>query len=104
MVRRFEVYLLNVDESPEARDTRPCVIVSPDEMNKHLDSVIIAPVSTVTREYPTRVPFEFLGGMRAVVLDQIQTVAKSRLTKKIGDLDSPERAATVAILQEIFAQ
>lgn len=104
MVRRFEVYLLNVDETSDARDTRPCVVVSPDEMNKHLDSVIIAPVSTVTREYPTRVPFEFLGGRRAVVLDQLQTVEKSRLTKRIGDLDSSERAVIVDILQEMFAQ
>lgn len=104
MVRRFDVYLLNMDDSPVARDTRPCVVISPDEINQHLGSVIVAPVSSVTRKYPTRVMFEFLGNERAVVLDQVQTVETSRLTQKIGELDGPTRSRVVATLKELFEQ
>ncbi len=103
MVKRFDVYLLNMDDTPDAKDTRPCVVVSPNEINAHLESVIIAPVSSVTRKYPTRVPFDFLGNERTIVLDQIQTVEKSRLTKKIGVVGREVEDSIVGTLLEIFA-
>jgi mRNA interferase MazF len=92
-----------MDDSPDAKDTRPCVVVSPDVMNQNLESVIIAPVSSVTRNYPTRVRFDFLGNERSIVLDQIQTVERSRLTKKIGEVEDKVRDSIVETLLEIFA-
>lgn len=105
MVKRFDIFLLNLDEniSNDAKNTRPCVVISPDEMNFHIDSVIIAPISSVTRKYPTRILFDFLGKNRAVVLDQIQTIEKSRLTKKIGEIEIQIQSEILEILQELFA-
>lgn len=106
MVKRFDVFLLNLDEdlSKNAKNTRPCVVVSPDEMNKHIDSVIVAPISSVRRKYPTRILFEFLGKERAVVLDQIKTVEKARLTKKIGEVEAEIQQQILETLQEMFAE
>ena len=106
MVRRFEIYLLNLDAeiSGDPRSSRPCVVISPDEMNRHIESVIVAPVSSDDRKYPTRVPFDFLDKRRTVVLDQVRTVDKERLFKKIGDLGTSARERTVAVLQEMFAE
>lgn len=105
MVKRFDIFLLNLDEtiSDDAKNSRPCLVISPDEMNHHLDSVIIAPISSVTRKYPTRILFEFLGKERAVVLDQIQTVEKLRLTKKIGEIVTQQQREILERLQELFA-
>ncbi|MBS1796826.1 MAG: type II toxin-antitoxin system PemK/MazF family toxin [Acidobacteria bacterium] len=106
LVKRFDVFLLNLDETPsdDAKNTRPCVVVSPDEMNDFIDSVIVAPVSAVNHRYPTRVLFDFLGAERAVVLDQLQTVEKRRLTKKIGELEPETRKRILDTLQELFAE
>lgn len=105
MVKRFDIFLLNLDEiiSNDAKNTRPCVVISPNEMNFHIDSVIIAPISSITRKYPTRILFDFLGKKRAVVLDQIQTVEKSRLTKKIGEIEIQTQSEILETLQELFA-
>lgn len=106
MVKRFEIYLLNLDPvvSGDPRNSRPCVVVSPDEMNRNLSSVIVAPVSSAGRKYPTRVHFDFLDKKRAVVLDQIRTVEKDRLFQKIGDLNGAAGQKTAAVLQEMFAE
>ena len=106
MVKRFDIFLLNLDEnlSDDAKNSRPCVVVSPDEMNKNIDSVIVAPISLVTRKYPTRILFEFLGKERAVVLDQITTVEKVRLGKKIGEIEAKNRTQILEILQEMFTE
>jgi len=106
MVNRFHIYLLNLDAtiSGDPRSTRPCVVVSPDEMNRHISSVIIAPVSSAEQRYPTRVEFDFLGKKRAVVLDQIRTVEKQRLYKQIGEVTGAARQRTLAVLQELFAE
>jgi mRNA interferase MazF len=105
LVKRFEIYLLNLDPeiSGDAKNTRPCVVVSPDEMNRHISSVIVAPISSTDQKYPTRIPFEFLEKRRAVILDQIRSVEKERLVKNIGSLDKSARTLTVEILQEMFA-
>lgn len=106
MVKRFDIFLLNLDEeiSGNAKNSRPCLVISPDEMNLHIDSVIVAPISAVNRKYPTRILFEFLGKERAVVLDQLQTVEKARLTKKIGEIEAPKQSEILERLQEMFAE
>lgn len=106
MVSRFEIYLLNLDPeiTSDPRLSRPCVVISPDEMNRNIESVIVAPVSTDVRKYPTRVRFDFLDKERSVVLDQIRTVEKERLFKKIGELNGAARERTVSLLQEMFAE
>ena len=106
MVARFDIYLLNLDDrvSKDAKNTRPCVVVSPDEMNEHLGSVIVAPVSSSVNDYPTRIPVTVLNATRGVVLDQIRTVDKDRLVKKIGEVDAPARRELLDRLQEMFAE
>ncbi|NNE97560.1 MAG: type II toxin-antitoxin system PemK/MazF family toxin [Pyrinomonadaceae bacterium] len=106
MVNRFEIYLFNLESDPsgEAKNTRPCVVVSPNEMNKHIESVIIAPISSANRDYPTRVGFDFLDKKRAVVLDQLRTVEKDRLVKRIGEIKGITREKVLSVLQELFAQ
>ena len=106
MVDRFDVYLVNLDPEPlkGAKNTRPCVIISPDEMNRNIATVIIAPLSAVSAPYPTRIPIRFLNSDRMVVLDQIRTVDKARLVKLIGQLDISERKAMLDRLAEMFAE
>ena len=106
MVKRFEVYLVNLDPHPskDAKNTRPCVVISPDEVNRNLENVIIAPLSSTKVKYPTRVPTQFLNSERSVVLDQIRTVDSVRLVKKIGEIDAVAQKETLARLQELFAE
>ena len=106
MVNRFDIYLLNMDTEPvgEARNTRPCVVVSPDELNRHVETAIIAPISTTRAKYPTRIEIEFLNGNRHVILDQVRTVEKERLVKKIGELDGAARKRVLETLGELFAE
>ena len=105
MVNRFDVYLVSLDPEPsrDAKNTRPCVVVSPDEMNSSIQNVIIAPLSSVSKEYPTRVSVEFLNNQRSIVLDQIRTVDQSRLVKRLGKIDEAARAHVLALLAELFA-
>ena len=105
MVKRFEVYLVNLDPQPskDAKNTRPAVIISPDEMNDNLENVIIAPLSSTKVMYPTRVSTDFLNSERSIVLDQIRSVETVRLVKKIGAIDAKTQKATLAKLQELFA-
>jgi mRNA interferase MazF len=105
MVSRFEVYLVNLDAqvSKDAKNTRPCVIISPDEMNAHLSHVIIAPISSSGGAYPTHVPVDLLNSQRFIVLDQLRAVDAVRLVKKIGDIDKASRKTTLDRLQEFFA-
>jgi mRNA interferase MazF len=105
MVSRFEVYLVNLDADPrdEAKNSRPGVVISPDELNRHVGTVIIAPLSSTRAEYPTRVRTNFLNGERFIILDQIRTVDKARLVKKIGEVDERSRKETLDRLAEMFA-
>jgi mRNA interferase MazF len=104
-VGRFDVYLIRLDPTvgSEIKKTRPCLIVSPDEMNHHIRTVIIAPMTTKGRQYPTRVPCRFRGKTGQVVLDQIRTVDAARLVRKIGRLDVATAAKVLAVLGEMFA-
>lgn len=105
VVHRFEVYLINLDPTVgrEIQKSRPCLIISPDEMNRYIGTVIIAPMTTKGREYPTRVPCKFQGKQGQVVLDQIRTVDKSRLIKKLGRIDSQMQMKVLPVLNEMFA-
>jgi mRNA interferase MazF len=104
-VRRFEVHLISLDpaKGSEIRKTRPCVIISPDEMNKHIRTVIIAPMTSTIKKYPTRITTTFQGKKGQVVLDQIRTADKSRLIKKLGSISSSAEEKVFSVLQEMFA-
>ena len=105
VVSRFDVFLIRLDptQGREIRKTRPCLIISPDEMNQHIDTVIIAPMTTKGRPYPTRVPVRFKGKSGQIVLDQIRTVDKSRLVKRGGKIDDMTRTQVLTLLAELFA-
>lgn len=106
MVKRFEVYLTNLDPTigVEIQKRRPCLVISPDELNEHVRTVIIAPMTTKVRAFPTRVECEFEGKKGFVVLDQIRAIDKVRLGKKLGELEDPVRGYVLARLQEMFAE
>ncbi len=105
MVSRFEVYLVNLDAttSKDAKNTRPCVVISPDEMNEHVNHVIIAPISASQSNYPTRISIELLKSQRSIIIDQIRTVDKDRLVKKIGEIDKTAQKLLLDCIQELFA-
>ena len=106
VVKRFEVYLVSLDPTvgAEIRKTPPCLVISPDEMNRHIKTVIVAPMTTKGRSYPTRVPCEFDGKEGQVVLDQLRTVDKTRLVKRLGKVDQQTQKKVLQILAEMFAE
>ena len=106
VVRRFEVYLVNLDPTVggEIRKTRPCVVISPDEMNLHIRTVIVAPMTTQGQAYPTRVACRFQGKSGQIVLDQIRTVDRGRLFKKLGKLTQTQASATLEVLAAMFGE
>ena len=105
VVERFGVYLVALDPTigHEISKTRPCSVISPDEMNRHLRTVIIAPMTTARHHYPTRVPCRFAGKTGEVVLDQIRTVDRARLTKRLGTLERATSRRVLDVLHEMFA-
>ena len=105
VVKRFEVYLVNLDPTigSEFKKTRPCVVVSPDEMNRHIATVIVAPMTTKGKAYPSRVECKFEGKSGQVVLDQLRTVDIRRLVKRLGQIDKKTRQGILAKLAEMFA-
>ncbi len=105
VANRFDVYLTNLDPTVgfEIQKTRPCLIVSPDEMNKHIRTVIVAPMTTAGKDYPTRVSCTFKKKKGQIVLDQIRTIDKARLIKKLGTIDSGTQLKVISILQRLFA-
>jgi mRNA interferase MazF len=102
---RFDVCLVNLDPTvgSEIRKTRPCVVVSPDEMNRHLATAIIAPMTTGGKPYPSRVACEFDGRSGYIVLDQLRTVDRVRLVKRLGSLTDTEQKTLLNALAELFA-
>jgi mRNA interferase MazF len=104
-VRRFDVFLVVLDPTvgSEIQKTRPCLDISPDELNDHVATVIVAPMSTRGRSYPTRVPCKFQGKSGQVVLDQIRTVDQGRLVRRLGRIDPATRQAVLEALAELFA-
>lgn len=104
-VRRFEVYSVNLDPTvgSEIKKTRPCLIVSPDEMNRFIATVIVAPITTKGRDYPTRISCVFQGKQGQIILDQIRTVDKSRLVKRLGEIGSKTQMGVLSTLAEMFS-
>jgi mRNA interferase MazF len=105
VVNRFDVYLVNLDPTVgrEIKKTRPCLVVSPDEMNHHIRTVIVAPMTTKGRAYPTRVTCRFKGKAGQVVLDQLRTVDNARFARKLGRISQKTADRVLAVLQEMFA-
>jgi mRNA interferase MazF len=106
MVKRFEVYLVSLDgaTSGSARNARPCVVVSPDEMNRYLDTVIVAPLTSRKQNYPTRIPITFKFKAGQIALEQIRVLDKSRLIKPLGKLGDRTRDDVLRALNEMFAE
>jgi mRNA interferase MazF len=105
-VKRFEVYLINLDPTvgDEIQKTRPCLVISPDEMNRYIGTVMIAPLTTKGRPYPSRVTCYFQDKEGQIVLDQIRTVDKTRLLKRMGQLEIIAQKEVLAVLAEMFAE
>ena len=106
VVSRFDVYIVVLDPTvgSEIQKTRPCLIISPDEMNRHIATVIVAPMTTKGRPYPTRVDCTFQGKEGQVVLDQIRTVDKSRLARKLGKISEETQIEVLSVLNEMFSE
>lgn len=102
-VRRFDVYLVNLDptQGAEIQKTRPGVIIFPDEMNRHIRTVIITPMTTKGRAYPSRVSVTFQKKSGQIVLDQIRTVDKSRLIRRLGSIDQQTAVEVLQVLQQM---
>ena len=105
VVNRFDVYLINLDHTvgSEIKKIRPCLIISPDEMNRHIRTVIVAPMTTAGKEYPTRISCNFKKKKGKIVIDQIRTIDKSRLIKRLGTIDPNTQLEVIAVLQRLFA-
>ena len=105
VIERFAVYLVVLDPTvgAEMQKTRPCVVISPDELNRNLQTVIVAPMTGVSRGVPFRVPSEFAGKRGQVALDHMRAVDKRRLVKRLGKLDQPTGAAVIQALLDLFS-
>jgi len=105
VVSRFDIYLVNLDPTigKGIKKSRPCVVISPDEMNRHIATVTVAPMTTKARSYPTRIACKFEGKNGQVVLDQIRTINKARLIKKLGKVNRQTQKSIFIILNEMFS-
>jgi mRNA interferase MazF len=106
VAKRFDVFLVNLDPTvgSEIQKTRPCVVISPNEMNRYITTVVIAPMTTKGKAYPTCVVCQFQGKDGKIVLDQIRTIDKSRLVKKLGQISQDEQRVVLDTLAEMFAE
>lgn len=103
-LNQYQIVLVNLDptQGGEIQKTRPCVIISPDEMNRHLRTIIIAPMTTKSRKYPTRIEVKHDNKIGWIVIDQIRTIDKQRIIKPIGSLSRPEIKEIKSVLKETF--
>ena len=106
VVQRFDVWLVALDPTlgSEIQKTRPCLVISPDEMNHYIATVIVAPMTTKGRAYPTRIACGFQGKKGQIVLDQIRTIDKVRLVKRLGRISEKTQDQVVEVLQELFGK
>lgn len=106
MVKRGDIWLVNLDPTvgSEIQKTRPCVVISPAELHDHLRTVIVAPMTSKGFAAPFRIPITHAGTKGLIVLDQMRTVDKQRLAKKLGAISAKTLSATLAALQEIFEE
>ncbi|MBC8400648.1 MAG: type II toxin-antitoxin system PemK/MazF family toxin [Candidatus Marinimicrobia bacterium] len=105
VVSRFDIFLVNLDPTigSEIKKTRPCLIISPDEINRYINTVIVAPMTTKGNLYPSRVPIKFQNKTGKIVLDQIRTIDKTRLIQKLGQINKITRQKVLSTLNDIFA-
>jgi mRNA interferase MazF len=103
---QYDVYVVALDPAlgHEYRKTRPCLVVSPDEMNAHLGTVMIAPMTTKSHPYPSRVPVRFLGKSGYICLDQIRTVDKARLAKRLGAIPDETAKLVKSVIREMLVE
>jgi mRNA interferase MazF len=103
-VKQYQIILVNLDPTigSEIRKTRPCIVISPDEMNKYLRTVVIAPMTTSSKKYPTRIEVKHDNKIGWIVLDQIRTIDKQRILRPLGRLSKPEIKEVKSIIKEIF--
>ena len=103
-IKQYTIVLANLDPTigSEIKKTRPCVVISPDEMNKYLNTIVIAPMTTKSKQYPTRVEIKHDNKIGWIVLDQIRTIDKQRIIKDLGRLSKPEIKEVKYILKETF--
>jgi mRNA interferase MazF len=106
VIKQFDVFLVNLDPTvgSEIQKTRPCLVISPDEMNRHIATAIVASMTTKGRPYPTRVACKFQGREGMIVLDQIRTVDKSRLVRKLGRISKTTAELVLSTLAEMFGE
>jgi mRNA interferase MazF len=104
VVKRFDVFLVALDPTvgSEIRKTRPCLVISPDDINDHVRTVIVAPLTSRGRPYVSRIPCRFQGRDGHIVLDQIRTVDKRRLLKRLGKMSGATPLAALTFLREMF--
>ena len=104
-IKRGEIHLvdLNPTRGREIKKVRPCVVVSPDELNRHMQTHIVAPLTSGSRDYPFRVPCRFKGKVGHVVLDQLRTVDRDRLVRQLGRISPRTLERVLSVLQEMFA-
>lgn len=105
VVSCFDVFMVNLDPTSgrEIKKPRPCLVISPNELNHYIGTVIIAPMTTQGRSYPTRIVCRFKGKRGQVVLDQLRTVDKVRLIRKLGRIEPKTQQTVLAVLQEMFS-
>ncbi|MDC7683351.1 type II toxin-antitoxin system PemK/MazF family toxin [Asticcacaulis sp. BYS171W] len=105
MVKRGDIWLANLDPTvgSEIQKTRPCVVISPPELHDYLRTVIVAPMTTGSRPAPFRIDLSFDGKKGLILLDQIRTLDKSRLVKRLGALPDAVLMDTLSTLQDVFA-
>jgi mRNA interferase MazF len=104
-ISRFDILLVSLDPSQgaEIKKTRPCLVISPDEMNKYIKTIIIAPITSSIKNYPTRISITLDGKEGNIVLDQLRTIDKSRVIKKLGEIDYKTSKIVVKSLETMFA-
>jgi mRNA interferase MazF len=105
-MKQYEIYLIALDPTVghEIKKTRPCVIISPNEMNDNIGTIIIAPMTTKSHEYPSRISIKFMKKEGWIMLDQIRCIDKSRLVKKLGVLEEKDSRKVKEILKEMFVE
>ena len=103
-LKQYQIVLVNLDPTigSEIKKTRPCVIISPNEMNKYLRTIIVAPMTTTSRKYPTRIEVKHDRKIGWIVIDQIRTIDKQRIIKILGRLSQPEIKELKSIIKETF--
>ena len=104
VVNQYNVYLVNLDPTVghEIKKTRPCLVISPDEMNHNIDIIIVAPMTTKSHSYPTRIPVKFDGKQGWIVLDQLRTVDGIRLVKQLGKITKKEVSEVKKVIKEML--